>query len=92
MLLAAIKEHSVSYQENKYPMSTITDALRNLVNLKQKDDKSLIDYSRRFMGARDVLKSQVGGKLVLHKIAREDPKWDETDDNKMRECQTRAYN
>ena len=47
-LLEAIKQHSVNYQENKYPMSTITDAIRNLVNLKQKEDESLIDYTRRF--------------------------------------------
>ena len=43
-LLEAIKEHSVSYQENKYPLNSITDAIRNLVNLKQKEDESLIDY------------------------------------------------
>ena len=63
LLLAAIKEHSVSYQENKYPMSTIIDAIRNLVNLKQRDNESLIDYSRWFMVAHDVMKSQLGGCL-----------------------------
>ena len=44
-LLEAIKEHLVSYQENKCPMNDITDATRNIVNLKQKEDKSLIDCS-----------------------------------------------
>ena len=43
-LLEAIKEHLVSYQENKYPMNTITDVIKNIVNLKQKEDESLIDY------------------------------------------------
>ena len=46
-LLKAIEEHMISYQENKYEMGIITDALRNLVNLKQKDNESLIDYTGR---------------------------------------------
>ena len=35
-LLKAIEEHTISYQENKYEMGIIMDALRNLVNLKQR--------------------------------------------------------
>ena len=42
-LLEATKEHLVSYQENKCPMNAITDATRNIVNLKQKEDGSLIN-------------------------------------------------
>ena len=33
-LLKAIKEHTISYQEKKYEMGIITDALRNLLNLE----------------------------------------------------------
>ena len=54
-LLKAIEEHSVSYQENWYEMSIITNAIKNLFNLKQKEDESLIDYTGRFKSARDVL-------------------------------------
>ena len=43
--LKAIEEHTISYQEKKYEMGVITDALWNLVNLKQKEDESLIDYT-----------------------------------------------
>ena len=44
-LLKAIKEHLVSYQETKHPLSSIADVIHNLVNICQKDNKSLIDYT-----------------------------------------------
>jgi len=42
-LLEAIKEHAVSCQEIKHPMNSITDAIQNAVNLKQKEDEPLIE-------------------------------------------------
>ena len=50
-LLKAIEEHSISYQENKYEMHIILDAMRNFINLKQADDESLINYTARFKSA-----------------------------------------
>jgi hypothetical protein len=44
-LLEAIKEHSVSHQENKCPTNSITDVIRNTVNLKQKEDEPLIEHT-----------------------------------------------
>ena len=82
-LLEAIKEHSVSYQENKCPMNAITDAMRNIVNLKQKEDESLIDHCRRFKVARDVLKSQLQGPLMLTPIAKELKGCDELNPDKV---------
>ena len=46
-LLQAIKEISYSYQDTKYDMKIVTSAIKNLVNLKQKEDESLIDYTDR---------------------------------------------
>ena len=66
-LLNAIEEHSLSYQENKYEMSVIFDALKNLVNLKQKDEESLIDYTARFKSAKDVFVAQLGDVIMLTK-------------------------
>jgi hypothetical protein len=45
-LLKAIKQHALNYQEHRYEMSIILDALRTLLNLKQKDNESLQDYTR----------------------------------------------
>ena len=64
-LLKSIKEHSLSYHENKYAMCTVLDAYKNFINLKQKDDESLIDYTRRFKAARDVLQTQIGDTMVF---------------------------
>ena len=71
-LLQAIKEISYSYQDTKYDMKIVTSAIKNLVNLKQKEDESLIDYTTRFKTARDVMKAQLGSELVLHKIVETD--------------------
>jgi hypothetical protein len=67
-LLKAFEEHSISYQENKYEMKIITDAIKNVFNLKQGEDESLIDYTRRFKSARDVLVAQLGGPIELAKF------------------------
>ena len=60
VLQQAIKEISYSYQDTKYDMKIVTSAIKNLVNLKQKEDESLIDYKTRFKTARDVMKAQLG--------------------------------
>ena len=46
--LAAIEEHAMSYQENKYPFDVVLQALRTLLATRQKDDEKLIDYTKRF--------------------------------------------
>jgi hypothetical protein len=40
------------------------DALSRLVNVKQQENKSLLDYVKRFKQLRDVTKSQMGNKLL----------------------------
>ena len=64
-LLKAIKEHSMSHQENKHPLMTIIDAVRNVVNMKQGENESILDFHSRFKVARDVLQDQLGGYLSL---------------------------
>ena len=66
-LLKAIKEHATNYQENRYEMCIIADALRAMLNTKQKDGESLSDYTKRFKVARDVYESHVGGPFILKK-------------------------
>ena len=97
-LLDVISEHSMSYVENKYPFSTALDAIKNYINLKQTDDESLVDYTRRFKAAKKIMELQIGGELELPKLAKIDPKWmeisdpaDLTEDNRA-ERKTRAYN
>ena len=41
-LIKAIKEHYTSYQENQYNMSVILDAMKTLLNTKQRESKTLL--------------------------------------------------
>ena len=79
-LLQSIKEISLSYQDNKYDMKIITTAIKAFVNLKQKDDESLVDYTNRFKSAKDVFKTHLGGEMVLHKVVMNDDEYIDDDD------------
>ena len=59
----------------KYPYSAAIDAIKNYINLKQIEDESLVDYTRRFKLAKKVMETQIGGKLQLPKLAKLDLKW-----------------
>ena len=59
-LLKVIKVHAMHYQEHRYETAITVDALRVLVNLKQKDNESLQDYTRRFRIANDIFVSHSG--------------------------------
>ena len=63
----AIKEHALNFQENWYSMPIILDAMRTLLHTKQKGE-SLQDYTKRFWVAWDVLKSHIGGPIILTKF------------------------
>lgn len=91
-LLKAIKEHALNYQENRYSMSIILDAMRTLMNTKQKDAESLQDYTKRFRVARDVLKSHIGGPIILTKIVEAMPRWEEADAETREKLHEQAYN
>ena len=89
-LLTAIEEHSMSYLENRYEVSTIIDSLKNFLNLKQRDDESLVDYTRRFKSARDIMISNMG-KFELPKLASSDPKWDKDDEEIKQQCNNNEF-
>ena len=92
LLLKAIKEHALNYQENRYSMAIILDAMRAVLGTKQKDNESLQDYTKRFRLARDVLKSHVGGPIILTKIVEALPTYDEEDKEKCAKLQEQTYN
>jgi hypothetical protein len=50
-LMKAIESLSYNYQESKYEMAIIFDALKTFFTLQQKDDKKLTDYLDRFKAA-----------------------------------------
>ena len=66
-LLKAIKEHSLNYQESRYEISIIADALRAAITLKQRENENLQEYTRRFKTSKEILEQHLGGPLVLTK-------------------------
>jgi hypothetical protein len=92
LLLKVIKEHALNYQENRYSMLIVLDALRTLLNTKQKEGESLQDYTKRFRVARDVLKSHIGGPIILTKIVKATSGYEEADAEKREKMQEQAYN
>jgi hypothetical protein len=92
-LLKAIKEHALNYQEHKYDMSIINDALKTLINTKQKENESLQEYTKRFKVAQDVLQSHIGGPIILTKVVQGMDEYtaSTTDPNKLTELNKSAF-
>ena len=65
--LKTIKEHALNFQEDKYPMEIITNALFSFLLCKQKENEHLNKYTKRLNVAREVLESHIGGPLILTK-------------------------
>jgi len=59
-LLKTIEIHSLTYEENRYDVQIIDDALKNLIIIKQKDKESLIHYTARFESVRDIAVAHLG--------------------------------
>ena len=57
----------MDYQETKYEMSIIVDALKAMMTTKQREGENLAEYTSRFKTAKDVLESNIGGALILTK-------------------------
>jgi hypothetical protein len=66
-LLKLIQQNCLNYQEHRYEMSIILDSMNSLFNVNQKEHESLLDYTKRFKTARDVMKSHIGGPIILTK-------------------------
>ena len=67
-LLKAIRQEALSFNKSKYEMVAVYATMKAFLTTRQKDAKSLINYSRRFKAARDVLNSHLGGLIILTKF------------------------
>lgn len=85
-LIEAIEEHSIVYRENKYDAAIVIDSFRSLFRTRQKEDEDLVDYTRRFKSAKDVLESFYGSNLLLPKMIATDPRFDATSSSSFDEC------
>jgi hypothetical protein len=90
-LLMIIKQHALNYHEHRYEMAIMFESLRTLFTLKQKEGESLQDYTKRFKTSRDVLRSHIGGPIILSKYMKTMKDYDEKNAAKVEECKEQAY-
>ena len=65
-LLKAIQVLSQTSSRAQYPMVALTESFCSLLNIKQFENESLLDYVKRFKHFRDVLKGFVGTNILDH--------------------------
>ena len=75
-LLKSIKQHSLNYQETRYEMPIVSDSIHAFINAKQKDNKSLHDFTRRFKTCKDVTESHLGGPIVIKRYIQTLPEYE----------------
>jgi hypothetical protein len=84
-LLEIIKNNCLNYQEHCYEMSIILDSIKTMVNMKQKENESLQDYTKLFKTAQDVMKAHIGGSPVLTKYVEDMDKYTVLEAGKFQE-------
>ena len=52
-------------------MLIIADALRFLLNTKQKEKENLQDYTRRFKTNKEIIESHLGNPLIISKYIKQ---------------------
>ena len=80
-LLAAIKQHAMNYEATQYKMKTLCDALKNVLNLKQKDDESLTDYLKRSKASIDVFYSHAGKRFSFPRTVEQSKEYQKIKDD-----------
>ena len=76
-LLKPIRQHALDYQENRYVMKIVHDSMKALFMCKAKEGESLQNWTERFIAAKQVFESHIGGPLILSKIVENMPGYDE---------------
>jgi len=71
-LLKTIELHSLTFEEKRYDVWIVDDALKSLINIKQNDNEIIIDYTARFESVQDISVVHLGGPIVLLKIIEND--------------------
>ena len=63
-LLKVIKILMHDPERAKYPYASLTEAITRIINIKQYEKESLLDYSKRFKQANDIFVSHVGNDIL----------------------------
>ena len=75
----------------QYPIALITEHLARWINAKQHDNENLTDYVKRSKYHWDIVKSQIGTKM-LHDYIKTTPGYvNETDVDKQNEMLAKSF-
>jgi len=80
LLLQTIRNLAHNPVRATYPIITATHTMLNLINIKQYNDETLIDYVARFKGVRDEFKQNMGTK-VLHEFIEKTKEYEDLTDS-----------
>ena len=53
---------------SKYTFASITEAFKHVVNMKQKDNKSLLDYSKHLKQGKEIFEVHVNKDILGHYV------------------------
>ena len=82
-LLKTIEALSYNYQDSKYEVAIVFDALKTFITLKQYDDEHLTKYLERFKAAADNVVAQLGNEIKLSKYIKTMDGYDKTNEESM---------
>ena len=89
-LLRTIRQLMHEPTRARYPYATLLDAIRGVVNIKQEYNEPLLDYTKRFKEAVDVLETYVG-KNILDKFIEKQKKYTTSNMSERKEMKSKAF-
>src|SRR5210317_821031 len=90
-LLEEIKMKMYDPARAKYEYVTLTQSLNRILNIKQEDDENLVEYTKRFKQARDIVHDTVG-KDILHAFVEMTSEYQiETDEDERKKMKEESF-
>ena len=89
-LLKEIKILMHTPMKARYPFMSLTENLSSLLNIKQNEKESLVEYFERFEQEKGIVKSQLGDS-VLDKFMESYPKYDKASDTEKTALKAAAF-
>jgi hypothetical protein len=85
-LLRIIERYSVSVVSTLQPYDLVVDSWSNLVQTKQRDDKTVLEYTQRFLSANDTHIALAGEPYCAETLVFDHPDFDKADMAKVQYC------
>jgi hypothetical protein len=81
-----IERYRVSVVSTRHPYDLVVDSWINLVQTKQRDDETVLEYTQRFSSASDMYIALAGGPYCAETLVFDHPDFDKADMGKVEYC------